>query len=194
MRSGCASILSVRILATIILLTGLCGAAGRVPRFDDFAVKSLFRGSPVSPRFTNPRVVRPNLEADDRLPDADDRYRESVALDALRGPNFAGQYTIARWSCGTGCSSMVVVNAKTGTLYRDAPFGTLDTSGNPQSENHQYAGLSFQKDSSLLIIEGCFDADFRDAKGEPPDCNRSYYQWVSPRFKLLRKIPLAAPL
>jgi hypothetical protein len=155
---------------------------------------SRYSGFTCIPSIYKSSVSSPDLKAADRLPDADERYRESVTLDALRGPNFAGQYTIAGWSCGTGCSSMVVVDSRTGTLYRDVPFGTLDTSGNPQSENHVYAGLSFQRDSSLLVIEGCLDADFRDAKGQPPDCSRSYYQWVSPRFKLLRKIPLPAPI
>jgi hypothetical protein len=116
----------------------------------------------------------------------------SVEIDAQQGPNFAGRYTIASWSCGSGCFSMVVIDATTGTIYRHAPFGTLQISSYSRTENHRYEGLAFQKDSSLLIVEGCFDVDFREAHGEPPDCNRSYYEWVAPRFKLLRKIRLGS--
>jgi hypothetical protein len=68
------------------------------------------------------------------------------------------------------------------------------TNGNSQSKNHKYAGLSFRKNSSLLIVEGCFDVDAGDEEGLPPDCSRSYYEWTPPRFKLLRKVPLPAPL
>ena len=188
--------MSVHSELVFILLTGICSAADHTPAFGDFAAKPIFRGTPAEPQFTNPRQVLPNRQSgeNDLLPDADDRYRTSVRLNAQRGPNFAGRYTIARWSCGTSCSSMVVVDAVTGVLYRDAPFGTLVTNGNPQSKLHEYSGLSFRKDSSLLVVEGCFDVDFREAEGKPTDCSRSYYQWIAPRFNLLRKIALPAPL
>ena len=166
-----------------------------MPRFADFPVTPIFPGSPGRPRFTSPPHLHPgrDIREGDLPPDADDRYRSSVEYDAKHGPNFAGHYTIALWSCGTGCSSMVVVDAKTGTLYRDVPFGTLDINGNPAAKNHEYAGLRFRIDSSLLIVEGCRDADFRRAKGERPDCSRSYFQWMVPGFKFLRKIPLSPP-
>ena len=172
----------VRILALALLLVGICNPAQSLPKFADFAVKTIFHGVPAQPRFTR--------RGQNSFPDADERYRESVEFDAREGPNFAGGYTIARWSCGTECSSMVVVDARTGTIYRDAPFGTLDTSRHMKTDGPKYAGLSFRKDSSLLIVEGCFDADFREANGKRPDCSRSYYQWVAPRFKLLLKLPV----
>jgi hypothetical protein len=129
----------VRVVLVALLFASAFVAAERVPRFEDFAVKPLFYAVPAKPRFTNEK---------DLLPDSDDRYRESVAIDARRGPNFAGRYTLARWSCGVSCSSMVVVDASTGTIYRDAPFGTLEISGNPKAANHQYEGLVFRKDST----------------------------------------------
>jgi hypothetical protein len=187
----------MRVLFGFVLSVCLCNAAAdRVPEFKDYAVSSLFRGSPAKPRFANPGQVRANggYAGSDELPDADERYRGSVESDAQRGPNFAGRFTIALFSCGPYCASMVVVDARTGALYRKAPFGTLDTLGNPQSMNHEYEGLSFRKDSSLLIVEGCFDTDLRSSQGKPPDCSRSYYRWVAPRFKLLRKIRLPGPL
>ena len=121
----------MRIVAAIILLSSVCATADHTPRFQDFAVKASFRGLPAAPQFTNPRQLRPKRQMDenDLLPDADERYRESVQLDAQRGPNFAGRYTVARWNCGTSCSSMVVIDAGTGALFRDAPFGTLVTNG-----------------------------------------------------------------
>ncbi len=159
----------------------------RTPRFEDFKVKARFKGIPAKPRFTAPPELRPNqqLSENDSLPDADARYREAVEFDARRGTNFAGRYTIAKWSCGTGCSSNVVVDAGTGELYREVPYATLDLTGT------KYTGLSFRVDSSLLIVEGCLDTD--EDQDHTPECSRSYYNWVAPRFVLLRKVPLAVP-
>jgi hypothetical protein len=194
--------LIVRMVPTVALCISPCAALllaqvarDRLPGFADYKVNARFHGVPAKPRFTSPQELRPNRRAsnDDRLPDLDERYRESVILDAQQGPNFAGRYTIAQWSCGTSCSSGVVVDARTGQLYRDLPYGTLVTSGNPDSKDHQYAGLSFRLDSSLLIAKGCFDMDERDSEGKPPDCDRRYYNWVPPRFKLLRRMPLPVP-
>jgi hypothetical protein len=194
------------LIVRVVLRVGLCisvyaalllaqVARDRLPVFMDYKVDARFQGAPAKPRFTNPPELRPNhrISDDDSLPDSDERYRGSVSLDARQGPNFAGQYTIAQWSCGTSCSSSVVVDERTGRLFRDTPYGTLVTSGNPESKDHQYAGLSFRLDSSLLIVEGCFDVDARDSAGKPADCNRSYYNWIPPRFTLLRRVPLPVP-
>ena len=186
--------LIVRVALTVGLCVSVCAvlllaqvARDRLPGFMVYEVHARFQGALAKPRFTNPPELRPNhrISDDDLLPDLDERYRGSVSLDARQGPNFAGQHTIAQWSCGTSCSSSVVVDARTGQLYRDTPYGTLVTSGNPESKDHQYAGLLFRLDSSLLIVEGCFDVDERDSEGKPVDCNRSYYNWVPP--------PLHAP-
>jgi hypothetical protein len=165
-----------------------CSAAGTescLPEFADFKVQTQFRGKPAESRFTAPAQLPPNYEPSDRdlLPDSDERYRDSVALDVHKGPNFAGHYTVAQWSCGTGCSSGVVVDAETGHLYRNMPYGTLDISETP------YKGLSFRIDSTLLIVEACTDAD----QQKQPDCSRNYYRWVPPRFLLIHKVQLPVP-
>jgi hypothetical protein len=172
------------------LCAWVCGAQpparrARLPRFEDFKVQLQFKGIPAKPRFTAPAELPQNHQPSDRdlLPDSDERYRGSVTLDAQQGPNFAGHYTIAQWSCGTGCSSSVVVDAETGQLYRHMPYGTLDTSGTA------YTGLSFRINSSLLIVEGCIDTD----QTEQPDCSRSYYRWAPPRFVLLHKVRVPVP-
>ena len=141
----------------------------RVPQFGDYPVKARFSGVPAKPRFTN---------------SSDQRYRESVSLVAAAGPNFAGFYTIAQWSCGTGCSVGVVVDARTGRLYR-MPYGTLDIM-NPGSSD--YGGLSFQLESSLLVVEGCTSVDQHEA-----GCGRSYYNWTPPRLILVRRMDLPVP-
>lgn len=184
----------VRVFAAFAICVWVLGAQStergprdRVPRFEQFKAKVTFQGIPAKPRFTAPAVLRENHgdSEGDKLPDADERYRGSVELAAEHGPNFAGQYTIATWSCGTSCSSSVVVDACSGQLYRDTPYGTLDLSGS------EYTGLSFRIDSSLLIVEGCLDTDAE--QNHTPECSRSYYKWIPPRFILLRKIALPVP-
>lgn len=162
------------------------------PSFKDYPVRTIFHGTPAKPDFTNPATLpeKPGYGPTDLLPDADPRYRGSVEIDAHSGPNFAGSFTIAQWSCGSECSSMVVVGTANGHLYRDVPFGTLEIE---EGNSREYSGLSFRLGSTLLVVEGCLDVDERNAEGKRPDCSRSYYNWKPPKFVLLRRIPLAIP-
>ncbi len=165
------------------------------PKFEDYRVNQTFTGKPAKPRFTHPAELPADgkLGPNSLLPDADPRYRESTELYAEHGPNFAGRYTIARWSCGTGCSSMIVIDAKTGHLYREAPYGTLDINAGSTRSDHSFSGLSFQLNSKLLIAEGCLDVDSRISEGKEVGCSRNYYVWEPPRFRLLRAIRLTSP-
>jgi hypothetical protein len=88
---------------------------------------------------------------------------------------------------------MVVVDAKSGKIFGDVPFRTVDTGFNPVSPDHVYSGLKFRADSELLEVEGCFDADARRASREAPDCARKFYQWSAPHFVMVWTIPLKAP-
>lgn len=80
------------------------------------------------------------------------------------------------------------MDARTGKLYRNTPFGILVKDGNPNSEDRVYAGLSFRLDSRLLIVEGCVDEDERVAGADVRDCNRSDYDGIAPRLVLLCKL------
>ena len=159
-------------------------AGARSPDFKNYGANTKFTGSPAKPRFTNPAELRVGRvpSRTDLHPDSVEMYRQAVTLDAAKGPNFAGMFTIAQWSCGTGCSSMIVVNARTGRLYRQMPFSTLEII-NPGSED--YGGLSYRIDSTLLIVDGCTHVRQLDS-----GCNRIYYKWVPPAFVLLGRVPL----
>jgi len=164
------------------LLTGQAQFShGREPFFKTFQVNDLFKGPPAAPHFTNPEVLDMSQPRDtDLLPDSDSRYRETVELEETLGPNFAGHFTIAPWSCGSECISMVVIDAKSGLIYRSAPFGSLVTPGRGTD-----LMFSYRLNSSLLIAEGCFDEDLRASQGKPPDCGRKVYNWTSSGFVLL---------
>src|SRR5438477_8495859 len=105
------------ILLAILLFVSVGSPANLIPRFKDYPVERIFAGSPAQPRFSSPAQLLPGgqIHENDLLPDADPRYRETVEYDAAHGPNFAGRYTISKWSCGTGCASIVIIDAVSGT-------------------------------------------------------------------------------
>ena len=35
-------------------------------------------------------------------------FRIRITEGALRGPNFAGLYTVVQWGCGTGCAELAI--------------------------------------------------------------------------------------
>jgi hypothetical protein len=167
---------------SILLLAGLAALIAQTttaPVFDDYPAPARYRGRPAAPQFGGSKP-----------PDSDQRARETIEIQAEDGPNFAGHFTVAHWSCDSGCFQIVVIDAPTGKLYRDMPFTTLDIGYNHDNEEHRYAGLSFRAASSLLIAEGCFDGETHVARGEPQDCARRYYRWEAPKFVLVKSIAL----
>ena len=62
-------------------------------------------------------------------------------LEALRsGANFAGHYTIITTGCGTGCSSNLIANRRTGRVS-EVPFG---------GEMQQQLNLQYRLNSPIL--------------------------------------------
>ena len=47
------------------------------------------------------------------------RFRTMIREAAAKGPNFAGHFTVAEWGCGAGCVSVAIIDAATGSIYRD---------------------------------------------------------------------------
>jgi len=138
-----------------------------LPKFEDFPVTKIFKGRPALPKLVTPRAKS---------------FRTMIRRDAAEGPNFAGQFTIALWGCGS-CLSMAIVNAVDGTVY-PAPFSTLadffpgaDYAGPPD-----HSAIDFRLTSWLLFVRGCPDEDKKA-------CASYFYEWTGKELKLLRKIP-----
>ena len=148
-----------------------------VPKFGDYPAQKTFHGNPAEPLF------QPN---EDRYPNGDGHFRGGVSFDAAKGPNFAGHYTLAIWTCGTDCSEAVVVDAVTGRIYRDMPFEMLVM---PRRDTGQE--YSFRLDSRLLIVQGYFDVD---VPTDASECSRRYYEWTGSSFKLRRQVVLTRSL
>jgi hypothetical protein len=159
----------LRLLAPLTVLTALSAQTVRTPAFEDFPAGARWHGKPAPPQFDNRWSPR---------------ERESIEIQAEDGPNFAGRFTLVRWSCDTGCFRVAVIEAPTGRIFHEMPFAMLDIGYDHDTEQHRYRGLSFRAASALLVAEGCFDGETRDH----PDCARRYYRWDGARFVLLQSV------
>lgn len=93
-------------------------------------------------------------------------YQAILREEVSRGPNFAGNYRLAVWGCGSSCAMFAVVNLRTGRVITPESFSV--TSGVyffvdvqkafPYSQS-QYGLFGFRKDSRLLVITGDLDED-----------------------------------
>jgi hypothetical protein len=163
----------LRTLLALFWFSTLSAQSARTPSFEDYPATARWRGKPAAPRFDSKEAS-----------DLDARARDTIELQAEDGPNFAGHFTVAHWSCDTGCFRILVIDAPTGRMFREMPFAALDIGYNHDSEEHRYSGLSFRASSNLLVAEGCFDGETRDK----PDCARRYYRWDGSKFVLLLSV------
>ncbi len=157
------------LLISFILCTGLAAARPKAfPRFEDFAVTGKFTGQPAPPKLTQPRARR---------------YRSEIRDRVSNGPNFAGHYTLAYWSCSPGCVAFAVVDARTGRLYLHPTLKRINVAGDQDEDV-----LQFRLDSRLLIVAGA-----RNGKGS----GRYFYEWTGRWLRLIRaydcKFDIEAP-
>ena len=147
-------------VTALVLLGGVMVAQTsepRTPRFEDYPATEIFKGQPAPPKLRRPG---------DRL------FRTKIREGALKGPNFAGHFTIADWGCGAGCVSIAIVDAKDGRIY-GAPFKALAWGMAFMKEEP----LAYKLDSRLLIVRGC---------PEEENCGIYFYEWTGTQFKLIK--------
>ena len=80
---------------------------GVIPKPSDYPVKTVYKG------------VAAKLDISD--PDAR-MYRTRLTEALKEKPDFAGEYVMAMWGCGTNCRMYSFVNKRTGKLLKDG-FG-----------------------------------------------------------------------
>jgi len=124
------------------------------PEFKDYSIAEIFGGK------MHPVILATPL---------DRKYRTVIREGFAKGVNFAGQYVVVDWGCGTGCQKFVIIDAKTGTVY-DPPFDEVDYHYPPKESDVNwwcYSDLvNYQKESRLLLVEGCL-------RGK--QCGRTYF-------------------
>ena len=143
-----------------LLLEALAAQSSQMPRFEDYPVTDTLRGSPAPPRLESAPYGR--------------TYRTRLRDGALKGPNFAGAFTVVMWGCGSPCQVVVVIDANTGQLSSQALRTTH--------------GVDYRKESRLLIADAVRPGDL------PGDqcavCGiEAAYLWEGGRFVPLGKGP-----
>jgi hypothetical protein len=159
-------------------------AQATVPRFEDYPVTEVFKGTPAAPQIVTPEARSYRA-----------RIREGVAkgVGVLRdgrdqpGPNFAGHYIVVQIMCGSPCTVMVIVDAQAGIIY-NPPV----SAGNSGSDRivlpyvpFDLAKLEFHVNSRLFKITGCGP----DGTTSKP-CSTYYFLWDRNEWKLIRQVPL----
>jgi len=109
------------------------------------------------------------------------RLREGIKGEV----NFAGRYIITGWGCGTGCSQMAIIDAKTGRVYMpDQLAGVSAWFGDLADDYEVY---SYKKDSRLLIVRGT-PGPMKDGESAQ-ESGSYYYEWRANRLRLIKFIP-----
>jgi hypothetical protein len=118
-------IILVAVSAYLVLWKEATPRAESLPQFSDYPVEREYEGLPVGVDFnTNPPAAQ---------------YLSAITEGVReQGVNFAGKYTVVSWGCGTSCQSSAIIDAETGAIVI---FGLMSSHG-----------LSFEKDSRLLIV------------------------------------------
>jgi len=130
-----------------------------LPDFKQYPARATFTGKPA-------KVVLDTPEAK--------QFRTRLREAAKRPADFAGEYVLAGWGCGTSCEQGAAVNLRTGHVVF-LP-GSVCCNGD-EEERTQY-----RKDSRLWIAYG------RVNEGDP--YGRHYYEFTGREFKLVRTVPM----
>lgn len=83
------------------------------------------------------KLAEPDFSSNDEAK----QFVTSIKEGCKQGINFAGQYTLVYWGCGTACQYGVVVDRKTGKIY---------------NEYSSSMGSEFKKDSQLILFNSGF--------------------------------------
>ena len=155
-----------------------------LPRFEDYAVAEVYKGTPAAPRIVTPEARSYRTRIREGVTKGVGVFRD---VKDEPGPNFAGHYIVVQIMCGSPCTVMVIVDAQTGIIY-DPPI-SAGKSGPDKLVlpfvPFDLAKLEFHVNSRLFEITGC-GAESAAVEG----CSIYYFLWESNNWKLLRRVPL----
>ena len=152
------------LISLLILLTAAPASATdrSGPSFNDFKVTMVYQGAPA-------QVI---LKSEDEM-----AFRTRLREAAKQPVNFAGQYVLTTWGCGTGCLYGAAVNKKIGSVT----FLPGTVSG-WQGKGER---VMFHRNSRLLILAGVID--------EGEENGLHYYEFVNDKFKHVASIAVPTP-
>lgn len=154
------------IIACILLLVSASTAAQR----SGLASRSrwTFQHYPAVTDFVG-RPARPLLDTP-----LEYSYRTVIRIQASKGPNFAGHYTLAKWGCGSPCVKFVIIDARSGTVYDPGlTFGCANKNG-------LEASVKFKLSSRLIVATD---------SSEESGCGTGFYEWDRKQLSLVHFEP-----
>jgi hypothetical protein len=148
------------------------------PRFEDYPAK------PYHGRNAAPDV---RSHPDSRM------FRTRLKAWAKEKPNFAGHYILATWGCGTDCTQISIIDARTGKIF--FPSGAranaavnvhhdLLGGGDIFQLWHGSGAVRYRADSRLLVLIGMPEESVKNR-------GISYFVWENERLRRIRFIPKA---
>jgi hypothetical protein len=145
----------------------------QVPKFENYPEYDVYAGTLAKPKFSASIKARFRRE-----------ISESYAVETK--PNFAGHFVILRWSCGTACLEMAIVDAISGNIYFPPitdegigvqsyflPFLTYPEGGTTGPV------IRFKTNSRLLIIQCNYKNEWKGYT--------YYFLWQQNKWNLLLK-------
>ncbi len=135
------------------------------PRFKDYAVP-VYTGKP----------AQPTVRADKRS----GLFRTELREAAAKGVNFAGQYRLTSWGCGTACFQWAIIDVKSGQVFHPANLASTE---HEYVEESLYEGgihaVHIRPDSRLLVVVGGINED-------PMQRGISWFVWDGNHLKRIR--------
>ena len=120
------NLLKVPAVLFLVLIAIVSLHAESKPRFDQYPVKTVFKGKPAPVKLSSAKGAR--------------YYRTNLRNAAKEGANFAGRYAIGTWGCGSPCMIGGMVDLKTGKVTWIPQTGA------------DVMDIAFRIDSRLVII------------------------------------------
>ena len=184
--SGCSVWFIMRSVVTFLGISLACtlaisawaqGSDGPIPRFQDYPVKTFFRGRPVPPVLATPEERRYRTRIQDGVSVGRGVWTGSWK-DAKEkaGPNFAGHYTVIRWGCGSECLMMAIVDAETGKV-NSPPLSGAGTELFVPMDIMSDREIDFRLDSTLMVLRNA-------CRKDRTECGVYYFNWKDDHFIL----------
>lgn len=168
----------VAVGAQVMSLPGVCAPKYCLakPQFEDYPTPVLGKvgASNVSVNFRERAVIGRETEA----------IRETAMKN---GVNFAGRFVIVLAGCGMICTSVFLVDARSGKRL-DLPFDSVEDATRLYRDRHN-VGFEYRPGSALLGVNGCLVRKGDDAKHF--GCGRFHFLLKGNRVSLLCKEAVA---
>ncbi len=136
-QEGVAVKKSILILLTIVVLGSAQPKNDPRPDFKDCLAEKIYAGAAAAPKLSK----------------ADRMFRTRIREGAKSKVQFAGHYTVPRWGCGSGCSTFMIVDSITGTVYDGFSVADLPPAWTQKHEGQEQ--MEFRPNSRLMKINGC---------------------------------------